>query len=98
VPGDLAQAGRGRQRGGQGTRRPAHGSLLSIFKGETNENIRGKNTKGTHWSGYQTVVEYVDHFAPVRDTENAARIRAERALMGKALDTEEQAFKLFQVA
>jgi phage/plasmid-like protein (TIGR03299 family) len=74
------------------------GSLLSIFKGETNENIRGKNTKGTHWSGYQTVVEYVDHFAPVRDTENAARIRAERALMGKALETKEQAFRLFQVA
>lgn len=73
-------------------------TLLSIFKGGTNENIRGKSTKGTHWSGYQTVVEYMDHFAPVRDQENAARIRAERALMGKALETKELAFKLFQVA
>ncbi|MBP2320471.1 phage/plasmid-like protein (TIGR03299 family) [Kibdelosporangium banguiense] len=73
-------------------------TLMSIFKGETNENIKGKRAKGTHWSGYQTVVEYLDHFAPVRDTDNAARIRAERALFGKSLDTKEQAFTLFQVA
>ncbi|MFD8494247.1 DUF932 domain-containing protein [Amycolatopsis sp. NPDC059657] len=73
-------------------------TLMGIFKGETNENIKGKKAKGTHWSGYQTVVEYLDHFAPVRDDQNAARIRAERALLGKAKDTKEAAFTLFQVA
>jgi phage/plasmid-like protein (TIGR03299 family) len=73
-------------------------TLMSVFKGESNANIGGKRSKGTHWSGYQTVVEYMDHHAPVKDAENAARIRAERALFGKALDTKELAFKLFQVA
>lgn len=74
-------------------------TLMGIFKGETNENIKGKKTRGTHWSGYQTVVEYLDHHAPVRGEDaDSARIRAERALVGKARDTKELAFNLFQVA
>ncbi|ONI87414.1 hypothetical protein ALI22I_23315 [Saccharothrix sp. ALI-22-I] len=73
-------------------------TLTGIFKGDTNANIGGKRKAGTNWSGYQTVVEYLDHFAPVRDTDNAARIRAERALTGKGRDTKELAFSLFKVA
>ncbi|MER5262269.1 DUF932 domain-containing protein [Actinosynnema sp. NPDC002837] len=73
-------------------------TLMGIFKGDTNANIKGRRKAGTRWQGYQTVVEYLDHFAPVRDTENADRIRAERALTGKGRDTKELAFSLFKVA
>lgn len=72
--------------------------LLSIFKGDTNSDIR-KGNRGNHWTGFQTVAEYLDHRAPVRgNPEDAARVRAERALLGRGLDTKHQAFKLFQVA
>ena len=36
--------------------------------------------RGTAWAAYQCVVEYVDHFAPVRNKRNAAQARAVRAL------------------
>ena len=36
--------------------------------------------RGTAWAGYQAVVEYVDHFAPVRDKRDAATARATRLL------------------
>ncbi|CRK55448.1 Mycobacteriophage Barnyard protein gp56 [Alloactinosynnema sp. L-07] len=72
--------------------------LLSIFKGDTNSNIR-KGNRGNHWTGFQTIAEYVDHFAPVRgEAPDAARIRAERAMLGRGRDVKHQAFKLFQVA
>jgi hypothetical protein len=35
---------------------------------------------GTAWAAYQSVVEYVDHFAPVRDKADAATARALRLL------------------
>ena len=35
---------------------------------------------GTAWAAYQSVVEYVDHYAPVRDKSNAAHARAVRLL------------------
>ncbi|HON74695.1 MAG TPA: DUF932 domain-containing protein, partial [Dermatophilaceae bacterium] len=35
---------------------------------------------GTAWAAYQSVVEYVDHFAPVRDKADAAMARALRLL------------------
>jgi phage/plasmid-like protein (TIGR03299 family) len=35
---------------------------------------------GTAWAAYQSVVEYVDHYAPVRDKSNAATARAVRLL------------------
>ena len=41
----------------------------------TQEGIRG-----TAWGAYQAVVEYVDHFAPVRDSRNPATARAVRLL------------------
>ncbi|WP_051386168.1 DUF932 domain-containing protein [Actinokineospora inagensis] len=71
--------------------------LMALFKGETNANIGGKRTKGSHWSGFQTVIEYVDHRAPVPG-EDAAAARAQRALLGKGNQVKHQAFKLFQVA
>ncbi|GAA0976037.1 DUF932 domain-containing protein [Nocardiopsis tropica] len=45
---------------------------------DTNANIRG-----SRWAGYQSVVEYLDHFAPVQgaDDETARAIRAERVLI-----------------
>lgn len=37
--------------------------------------------RGTAWAGYQAVVEYVDHFAPVRGGgTDPATARAERLL------------------
>lgn len=36
--------------------------------------------RGTAWAAYQSVVEYVDHYAPVRDKSNAATARAVRLL------------------
>ena len=38
------------------------------------------NIRGTAWAGYQAVVEYLDHYAPVRDTRHAATARATRLL------------------
>jgi len=38
------------------------------------------NIRGTAWAGYQAVVEYLDHHAPVRDSRNAATARATRLL------------------
>ena len=35
---------------------------------------------GTAWAAYQSVAEYVDHFAPVRDQRDAATARAVRLL------------------
>lgn len=34
--------------------------------------------RGTKWGAYQTVVEYFDHYAPVRGKEDAAMVRALR--------------------
>ncbi|MGI8310689.1 DUF932 domain-containing protein [Saccharopolyspora hattusasensis] len=68
--------------------------LLGLFRtAETQENIRG-----TRWAGYQAITEYVDHFAPVKDTENAGAVRAERALLGQAKAVKEKAFGLMVVA
>ena len=36
--------------------------------------------RSTAWAAYQSVVEYVDHYAPVRDKSNAATARAVRLL------------------
>jgi len=36
--------------------------------------------RGTAWAAYQSVVEYVDHYSPVRDKANAATARAVRLL------------------
>jgi phage/plasmid-like protein (TIGR03299 family) len=50
--------------------------LASLFHdADTQANIRG-----TAWAGYQAVVEYLDHYAPVRDTRHAATARATRLL------------------
>lgn len=68
--------------------------LLGLFRtADTQENIRG-----TRWAGYQAITELVDHFAPVKDTENAATVRAERALFGQAKAVKEKAFELLAVA
>ena len=50
--------------------------LASLFHdADTQADIRG-----TAWAGYQAVVEYLDHYAPVRDTRHAATARATRLL------------------
>ncbi|SDC25385.1 DUF932 domain-containing protein [Actinokineospora iranica] len=75
------------------------GTLKKLFRGDTNANIiKGKT--GTHWAGYQTIVEYIDHHAAIiGGGEDSARIRAERALLGKdAPERKQKAFKLLQVA
>jgi phage/plasmid-like protein (TIGR03299 family) len=40
--------------------------------------------RGTAWGGYQTVTEYVDHYAPVRAKADANTARASRLLMSDA--------------
>lgn len=47
-------------------------TLAALFAdSQTQANIRG-----SAWAGYQAVTEYVDHFAPVRDKNDAATARA----------------------
>jgi phage/plasmid-like protein (TIGR03299 family) len=56
--------------------RQRHAKLASLFHdADTQANIRG-----TAWAGYQAVVEYLDHYAPVRDTRHTATARATRLL------------------
>lgn len=45
--------------------------------------------RSTAWAGYQSVVEYLDHFAPVRgkDGDAATTARAERTLVQPAVTT-----------
>jgi phage/plasmid-like protein (TIGR03299 family) len=61
----------------------------------TNANIRG-----TRWAAYQSVTEYIDHYAhvsriPVGMTDKSAR--AMRAINAKSTDLKEQAFNLLAV-
>lgn len=72
-------------------------SLLSIYRGETNENIR-KGKRGNRWTAFQTVAEYIDHAAPVAgEPDTAAEVRARRALLGKGRELKHAAFELFKV-
>lgn len=53
-----------------------HETLSFLFhEADTQAGIRG-----TAWAGYQAVVEYVDHYAPVRATGDRATVRATRLL------------------
>ena len=57
-----------------------HETLSFLFHdADTQAGIRG-----TAWAAYQTVVEYVDHYAPVRTKDNAATARANRLLTSDA--------------
>lgn len=58
----------------------------------TNHEIRG-----TQWAGYQSVTEYIDHYAPTQNTPWASDPEAARALssLGKnATNLKERAFQL----
>lgn len=67
--------------------------LMGLFSdAATNAEIRD-----TRWAGYQTVVEYLDHYAPAR-SENAETARATRCLFGPDLAYKSAAFDLFAVA
>ena len=57
------------------TRRRA-GALSSLCRDAATQH----GIRGTAWAAYQCVVEYVDHFAPVRDKHNPAQARAVRLL------------------
>lgn len=59
---------------------------------ETNAAIRG-----TRWAGYQSVTEYIDHYAPAQRTQWAstpATARAMRSLGTEAVGVKEAAFRL----
>lgn len=51
--------------------------------------------RNTRWAGYQSLIEYADHIAPVRGDEKA---RAERVLSGGVDDFKQRAHALFAVA
>lgn len=49
--------------------------------------------RGTAWAGYQAVVEYLDHYQPVRVREDLRETaRANRALSGTTERTKQFAF------
>lgn len=52
-----------------------------------------KAIKNTRWAGYQSIVEYVDHYAPAK-TDLA---RATRAITGTGADLKARAFELLAV-
>ncbi|MEV2277691.1 DUF932 domain-containing protein [Nocardiopsis sp. NPDC049922] len=59
------------------------------------------NIRGTAWAGYQSVVEYLDHVAPVRgkDGDAATTARAERVLVQPAVvNLKTRAFDAFRLA
>jgi phage/plasmid-like protein (TIGR03299 family) len=67
--------------------------LSKLFvEAPTNENIRG-----TVWSGYQAVTEYIDHYANVKGKVGvqADQHRASQILLGAADAKKQQAFKMF---
>lgn len=68
--------------------------LRHLFtESDTNLDIRG-----TRWAGYQAITEYLDHYMPVRDTENADKARAERAITAPYItDLKIKAFDAFAV-
>ena len=51
------------------------------------------DVRGTHWAGYQALVEYIDHYQPAKD-ETA---RANRAVSGAAEALKTRAFDLLTV-
>ncbi|MFK5691399.1 DUF932 domain-containing protein [Ornithinimicrobium sp. LYQ92] len=58
------------------TQRERENALLSLWAdADTQAAIRG-----TGWAGVQSVVEYLDHFAPVKTKGNRSKARAERLL------------------
>jgi len=68
-------------------------TLMSLFAdAQTNAGIRN-----TVWSGYQTCVEYLDHFAPARG-DDVALARATRNLFGQDAGFKTALFDLFAVA
>ena len=70
-------------------------ALTRLFVGaETNAGIRG-----TRWTGYQAITEYLDHAAPVHGNTvgDKAVNRALRSIDGSVVDTNERAFALLSV-
>lgn len=75
--------------------RSNHDRLLTQFGELFTEADTQANIRGTRWAGYQTVTEYLDHYAPVRGT-NPDAARAERTLTSDATRaTKEKAFAAF---
>lgn len=60
-----------------------------------------RDIRGTRYAGYQAVVEYLDHFAPVQgadgDEDKARDLRAQRVLTGTDLDVRNRVFDLSRV-
>ena len=65
-------------------------SLMGLWKAPTQENI-----KNTAWAAYNTVVEYVDWFSPVRGGDVAVR-RGERIVENTSNDFKEKALALLK--
>lgn len=60
--------------------------LMGLWNADTQANI-----KNTRWAAYNTVVEYLDWFAPVRGNENKDERRAERILDGSIQNLKDKA-------
>jgi phage/plasmid-like protein (TIGR03299 family) len=69
-------------------------TLVGLF--ETSETMSG--IRGTAWSGYQAVTEYLDHYRTVsgKDTNQSSIYRAMQAVNGKSDEIKEKAFALLQ--
>lgn len=61
--------------------------LMGLWRADTQANIAG-----TAWAAYNSVVEYVDWFTPVRGKRDAELRRAERALENKGQAVKARAF------
>jgi len=63
------------------------GELMGLWRADTQANIAG-----SRWAAYNSVVEYVDWFTPIKGA-NADVRRAERAIDGKGQAVKARAFK-----
>lgn len=64
------------------------------YEADTQAEIRG-----TRWAGYQAVVEYLDHYIPVRGDDEAEAVlrRANRSLSTEVVAKKNDAFRLLRV-
>jgi len=69
--------------------------LLGLF--ETSETM--KEIRGTAWSGYQAVTEYLDHYRNVngKNTNQSSIYRAMQAANGKSEELKSRAFRMLQL-
>lgn len=73
---------------------------LDIIRGLYHDAATQDGIRGTHWGAYQAIGEYVDHRAPARGADDAAKAasRALGAIDGPGVTRKNRAFELLRVS